>query len=89
MERIDHRLRDVFARRMQDAVRNPPQRVIARDLLRRGLSANDVWQLVMRDAAFAPVPEAFRIAVANAAREIERDELLAASRRQARARTHA
>ncbi|MFZ5557754.1 MAG: hypothetical protein ACOZDY_13725 [Pseudomonadota bacterium] len=89
MERIDNRLRDVFARRMLDAVRNPPQLVIARDLLRRGLSANDVWALVMRDPAFARVPEAFRIAVANAARTIERDELLAASRRQARARPHA
>jgi hypothetical protein len=84
MERIDRRMRELVARRMLDAVRRPPQFVIARDLLRRGLSANEVSALLMRDAAFDRVPEAFRIEVADAAQTIEREELLAAKRRQAR-----
>ncbi|MCW5620654.1 MAG: hypothetical protein KIS79_06070 [Burkholderiales bacterium] len=60
---------------MRDAVANPPQRVIARDLLARGLSANEIHQLVVLDHAFDSVPYSFRVAVANAARELSNDFL--------------
>jgi hypothetical protein len=49
-------------------------------LLSRGLTANEVWQLVMHDDTFVRVPESFRIAVANAAREMAGQHLLAATR---------
>jgi len=79
--RMEERSKNVMARRMKDVVINPPQRVFARELLARGLTANEVWQLVMHDPAFVRVPEAFRIAVANAAREMAAEQLLAAARR--------
>jgi hypothetical protein len=43
------------------------------------MTVNEVWQLVMHDPAFVRVPEAFRIAVANAAREMAAEQLLAAA----------
>ncbi|HTT39288.1 MAG TPA: hypothetical protein VMH32_16650 [Burkholderiales bacterium] len=70
MTALDERLKSVLAQRMKGAVINPPQRVLARELLSCGLTANEIWQLVMHDAAFVRVPESFRIAVANAAREM-------------------
>jgi hypothetical protein len=66
---IDDRFKQVLAKRMRDAVANPPQRVIARDLLARGLTPNQIHQLVVLDHAFDGVPYAFRLAIANAARE--------------------
>ena len=72
----DNRLKQVLLRRMRDAVANPPQRVIARDLLARGLTANEIHQLVVVDHAFDSVPYPFRVAVANAARELANDVLL-------------
>lgn len=69
-----------LAKRMRDAVANPPQRLFARELLECGLSANEVYQLVVRDRAFDGVPYAFRVAVANAARELEAQRLLAGAR---------
>jgi hypothetical protein len=67
---IDDRYKQVLAKRMRDAVANPPQRVIARDLLARGLTPNEIHQLVVLDHAFDGVPYAFRLAIANAAREL-------------------
>jgi len=67
---LDDRFKQFLAKRMRDAVANPPQRVIARDLLARGLSANQIHQLVVLDHAFDGVPYAFRLAIANAAREL-------------------
>ena len=81
MRAMDERSKHNLARRMKDVVANPPQRVFARELLARGMTANEVWQLVMHDAAFVSVPESFRIAVANAARELANERLLAAARR--------
>ena len=84
MKALDERLKSLLARRMKDAVINPPHRLFARELLARGLTANEVWQLVMHDPTFVRVPESFRIAVANAAREMAGQQLLAApGRRQA------
>lgn len=71
----DERMKHVLLKRMRDAVANPPQRVIARDLLARGLSANEIHQLVVLDHAFDSVPYSFRVAVANAARELSNDFL--------------
>lgn len=71
----DERMKQVLLRRMRDAVANPPQRVIARDLLARGLSANEIHQLVVLDHAFDSVPYSFRVAIANAARELSNDFL--------------
>jgi hypothetical protein len=61
------RMKELLLRRMCEAVANPPQRVIARDLLARGLTANEVHQLVVRDPSFDSVPYAFRVSIANAA----------------------
>ena len=80
MKTLDTRLKDTLARRMKDAVVNPPHRVFARELLSRGLTANEVWQLVMHDETFVRVPESFRIAVANAARDMASQQLVAATR---------
>jgi hypothetical protein len=77
MRAMDERQRQVLATRMKQAVANPPQRVFARELLERGMTANEVWQLMMHDPALVRVPEAFRIAVANAAREMIAEQLLA------------
>ena len=81
MRVMDERSKHGMASRMKDVVVNPPQRVFARELLARGMSANEIWQLVMHDPAFVRVPEAFRIAVANAAREMAAEQLLTAARR--------
>lgn len=70
------RLKQVLLRRMRDAVANPPQRLIARDLLARGLTPNEIHQLVVLDHAFDNVPYSFRVAVANAAREMANDRTL-------------
>jgi len=80
---MDERSKHGMAGRMKDVVVNPPQRVFARELLARGMSANEIWQLVMHDPAFVRVPEAFRIAVANAAREMAAEQLLSAARKPA------
>lgn len=66
-----------LAKRMREAVANPPHRLFARELLDRGMSANEVYQLVVRDRVFDGVAYAFRVAVANAARELEAQRLLA------------
>ena len=81
MRMMDERSKHGMASRMKDVVINPPQRVFARELLAHGMTANEVWQLVMHDPAFVRVPEAFRIAVANAAREMAAEQLLAAARK--------
>ena len=81
MRMMDERSKLGMASRMKDVVVNPPQRMFARELLARGMTANEVWQLVMHDPAFVRVPEAFRIAVANAAREMAAEQLLAAARK--------
>jgi hypothetical protein len=83
MRVMDERSKHGMASRMKDVVINPPQRVFARELLARGMSANEIWQLVMHDPAFVRVPEAFRIAVANAAREMAAEQSLAAARKTA------
>jgi hypothetical protein len=67
---FDDRLKLMLQRRMREAVVNPPQRAIARDLLARGLTPNEIHQLVVLDHAFDAVPYSFRLAVANAAREL-------------------
>jgi len=72
---FDDRLKQMLQRRMHDAVANPPQRSIARDLLARGLTPNEVHQLVVLDHAFDSVPYSFRVAVVNAARELARAPL--------------
>jgi len=79
MRVMDERSKHGMASRMKAAVLNPPQRAFARELLSRGMSANEIWQLVMHDAAFVRVPEAFRIAVANAAREMASEQLVTAA----------
>jgi hypothetical protein len=81
MRTMDERTKHGMASRMKDVVVNPPQRAFARELLARGMTANEVWQLVMHDPGFVRVPEAFRIAVANAAREMAAEQLLAAARK--------
>ena len=78
MRTMDERQRQILASRMKQAMANPPHRAFARELLARGMTANEVWQLVMHDPAFVRVPEAFRIAVANAAREMMAEQLPAA-----------
>jgi len=83
MRVMDERSKHGMAGRMKDVVVNPPQRVFARELLARGMSANEIWQLVMHDPAFVRVPEAFRIAVANAAREMAAEQLLSVARKPA------
>lgn len=83
MRAIEDRLKYVLARRMKSAVANPPERAFARELLSRGMTANEVHRLVVLDPAFDSVPYAFRVAVANEARAIERERLLESSRRQA------
>lgn len=70
MNIFDDRLKQILLRRMREAVANPPQRAIARDLLARGLTPNEIHQLVVLDHAFDSVPYSFRTAVANAAREL-------------------
>jgi hypothetical protein len=80
MRTMDERQRQILASRMKQAVANPPHRAFARELLARGMTANEVWQLVMHDPAFVRVPEAFRIAVANAAREMMAEQLPAAKK---------
>ncbi len=67
---VDDRLKQILQRRMREAVANPPQRIIARDLLARGLTPNEIHQLVVLDHAFDSVPYSFRVAVVNAAREL-------------------
>lgn len=75
-----------LAKRMRDAVANPPPRQFARELLAIGLSANEVYQLVVRDQAFDGVAYAFRVAVANAARELDAQRLLAGGKATSAAR---
>ena len=75
MKTMDEQQRQILATRMKQAVANPPHRAFARELLSRGMTANEVWQLVMHDPTFVRVPEAFRIAVANAAREMGAEQL--------------
>lgn len=82
MRAMDERQRQTLATRMKQAVANPPQRAFARELLDRGMTANEVWQLMMHDPALVRVPEAFRIAVANAAREMTAEQVLAAKKAQ-------
>jgi len=82
MKPMDERQRQILASRMKQAVANPPHRAFARELLGRGMTANEVWQLVMHDGAFVRVPESFRIAVANAAREMMAEQLLAVKKPQ-------
>jgi hypothetical protein len=72
---VDDRLKQMLQRRMHEAVANPPQRSIARDLLARGLTPNEVHQLVVLDHAFDSVLYSFRVAVVNAARELARAPL--------------
>ncbi len=72
---VDDRMKQMLQRRMHEAVTNPPQRIIARDLLARGLTPNEIHQLVMLDHTFDSVPYSFRVAVVNAARELARAPL--------------
>lgn len=72
---VDERMKETLLKRMRDAVANPPHRVIARDLLARGLTANEIHHLVVLDHGFDSVPYPFRVAVANAARELSNDAL--------------
>lgn len=71
----DDRAKELLLKRMRDAVANPPHRTIARDLLARGLTPNEIHQLVVLDRSFDSVPYPFRVAVANAARELSKDAL--------------
>jgi hypothetical protein len=73
---MEDRLKQVFVNRMRQMVANPPHVVIARDLLARGLTANEIYQLVVRDPAFDVVPYQFRVLVANTAREMADQALL-------------
>jgi len=61
MRTMDERTKHGMASRMKDVVVNPPQRAFARELLARGMTANEVWQLVMHDPAFVRVPEASHV----------------------------
>ncbi|HWQ38327.1 MAG TPA: hypothetical protein VNM24_06895 [Burkholderiales bacterium] len=83
---MNDKLKRILARRMRDAVANPPERAFARELLARGMSANEVQRLVVLDPSFDIVPYAFRVAVANEARRLEGERLLEGARRAARAR---
>lgn len=74
--KMDDRNKSILLKRMRDAVANPPQRVLARDLLSRGLTANEVHQLVVLDHVFDSVPYSFRQAVASAARELANEVVL-------------
>jgi hypothetical protein len=47
--------------------------VIARDLLARGLTPNEIHQLVVLDHAFDSVPYSLRVAIADAARDLAAD----------------
>jgi hypothetical protein len=78
---MEDRLKQVFVNRMRQMVANPPHVVIARDLLARGLSANEIYQLVVRDPAFDVVPYQFRVLVANTAREMADQALLQRARK--------
>ncbi len=89
MRTMDDRTKHAMASRMKDVVANPPQRKFAYELLSRGMTANEVWQLLMHDPTFVGVPEAFRIAVANAAREMAAQPLLAARKPQFQRRKNA
>jgi hypothetical protein len=84
--KINDGLKHTLVRRMRSAVANPPERVFARELLDRGLSANEVHRLVVLDPAFDSVPYAFRVAVAGEARRLERERLLDGARRGALSR---
>jgi hypothetical protein len=83
---LDDKRKAILARRMKSAVANPPERLFARELAARGLSANEIHRLVVLDPAFDIVPYAFRIAVANEAKRLERERLLGSSRRGAASR---
>jgi hypothetical protein len=72
---FDDRLKQMLQRRMHEAVTNPPQRILARDLLARGLTPNEIHQLVVLDHAFDSIPYSFRVAVVTAARELARAPL--------------
>jgi hypothetical protein len=78
---MEDRLKQVFVNRMRQMVANPPHVVIARDLLARGLTANEIYQLVVRDPAFDVVPYQFRVLVANTAKEMADQALLQRGRR--------
>jgi hypothetical protein len=80
---MEDRLKQVFVNRMRQMVANPPHKVIARDLLARGLTANEIYQLVVRDPAFDAVPYPFRMLVANTARELADQALLQHARKPA------
>jgi hypothetical protein len=67
---MEDRMKQMFVNRMRHMVANPPHKALARDLLARGLTANEIYQLVVRDPAFDAVPYQFRLLVANAAREL-------------------
>jgi hypothetical protein len=84
--KMNDALKSSLARRMRSAVVNPPERAFARELLGRGLSANEVHRLVVLDPVFDVVPYAFRVAVASEARTLERERLLDGARRDALAR---
>lgn len=84
--KMNGKVKHILARRMRSAVTNPPERALARELLGRGMSANDVHRLVVLDPAFDIVPYAFRVAVAGEARTLERERLLQGARRDALAR---
>ena len=80
---MEDRMKQLFVKRMRQVVANPPHKAIARDLLARGLSANEIYQLVVRDPAFDAVPYPFRMLVANAARELADQALLQRGRAKA------
>jgi hypothetical protein len=84
--KMNDNLKHIFARRMRSAVSNPPERAFARELVGRGMSANDVHRLVVLDPAFDIVSYAFRVAVASEARALERERHLQGARRDALAR---
>jgi len=89
MRVMDERSKHGMASRMKEIVVNPPQRMFARELLARGMSANEIWQLVMHDPALVSVLEACRIAVANAAREMAAEPLLTARKSASQPRRNA
>ncbi len=74
--KMNDKVKHILARRMRSAVGNPPERAFARELVGRGMSANDVHRLVVLDPAFDIVPYAFRVAIASEARRLEREHLL-------------
>ena len=80
--KLDNQRKEILARRMRSAVANPPERMFARELAGRGLSANEIHRLVVLDPTFDIVPYAFRIAVAAEARRLERAQLIHSGRRE-------